>query len=76
MTVEVEDRIVEFARSHVESQQILVTWFGGEPLLRMKTIRSLTAKLISLGKPYRAGIITNGYLLTEDVAHSLKRTED
>lgn len=71
MTAEVEDKIVEYVRSCTESNRVFVTWFGGEPLLGFKTIKSLTRKLMDLGKDYEAGMISNGYLLTEDVARQL-----
>lgn len=72
MTPEIEDRVLEYAKNSTECRQIFVTWFGGEPLLGIKTIHSLTKKLLTIGKPYRAGLITNGYLLSEKIARSLK----
>lgn len=71
MTPEIEDKIVEYVSNCTESNRVFVTWFGGEPLLGFKTIRSLTGKLMALGKDYEAGMITNGYLLTEDIARQL-----
>lgn len=72
MTDEVEDRIMELVRNSVGSQRIFVTWFGGEPLLGFNIIKSLTGKLKGIGKPYEAGMITNGYLLTDEVIKSLE----
>ena len=71
MTQEIEDRIVEHVRKSDEARKVFVTWFGGEPLLGFKTIRRLTAKLLTLDKEYEAGMITNGYLLTKEVAAQL-----
>lgn len=72
MTDEVEDRIMELVRNSVGSQRIFVTWFGGEPLLGFNIIKRLTEKLKGIGKPYEAGMITNGYLLTDEVIKSLE----
>lgn len=72
MKDEVEDRIMELVRNSVGSQRIFVTWFGGEPLLGFNIIKSLTGKLKGIGKPYEAGMITNGYLLTDEVIKSLE----
>lgn len=71
MSPEIENKIVEHVRNSEECRKVFVTWFGGEPLLGFKTIRTLTAKLMALGKEYEAGMVTNGYLLTEEVAGML-----
>ena len=52
-----------------------VSWFGGEPLLGLKTIKNLSKKFISIcfqnGLDYSASITTNGYLLNERIIHQL-----
>lgn len=57
-------------------KSISIKWFGGEPLLyleQIKTISSLVMKYASAHSiRYEAGIITNGSLLTRDVAITLK----
>ena len=68
MTTETEDRIVDFVKSHSEAKSMRITWFGGEPLIAFDRIESLSKKLLSLGLEYDAGIISNGYLVNEDVA--------
>lgn len=73
MSDEVEDAIIEFVKRKQEAKILDVTWFGGEPLLDFPRIVSLTQKIQTLGLRYRAGIITNGYLLTENVASQLSR---
>lgn len=46
-------------------------WFGGEPLLAPEIIEKVSAPAIEmcqkLGIPFRAGITTNGYLLTPEI---------
>lgn len=71
MTAETEDLIADYVKQHTSSKLLSVTWFGGEPLLAYKTMRSLTSKLIDLKPEYDAGMITNGYLLTEDICKGL-----
>ncbi len=68
MTTETENRIVDFVKSHSEAKSMRITWFGGEPLIAFDRIESLSQKLMSLGLEYDAGIISNGYLVNEDVA--------
>lgn len=76
MSPEVQEAIVRFVeRSAPDLQHVHVAWYGGEPLLRMKVIESLSDRLIDLckkrGLRYDAMIVTNGYKLTADVARSL-----
>jgi uncharacterized protein len=53
-----------------------VTWYGGEPLLGADRIDSLSEAFLErvsgAGVRYAASIVTNGYLLTPDVARRLK----
>lgn len=72
MTDEIEDRIVDYVAAQTQASVIDITWFGGEPLMAFPRIETLTARLKNLGKTYRAGMISNGYLLTEEVAGKLE----
>jgi uncharacterized protein len=53
-----------------------VTWFGGEPLVGKKPLLSLSdaflARCERAGVAYSAGIVTNGYLLTEETCAQLR----
>lgn len=66
MTNEVEDAIIAFIQKKTQVTDLHVTWFGGEPLLAFDRIVSLSKRMQNLGLKYRAGMITNGYLLTEE----------
>jgi len=52
-----------------------VLWFGGEPLLCLNQITSMSKNFIDQctvnNIPYKAHIITNGYLLTQEVSRIL-----
>lgn len=71
MTEQVEDDIIKFVKRHGDAKAVNVTWFGGEPLLAFNRIVSLTNKIKSLELVYEAGMITNGYLLTDRVVSCL-----
>lgn len=76
MTSEIADNIVKYvSRQVTDFPGLSVTWYGGEPLMAFERIESLTNRLIQLceskSTEYRAGLITNGYLLTPDKVHRL-----
>ena len=80
MAAEVQDDVVALAERMLEAsgaKLLHVAWYGGEPLLIPDIIESLSERLMALaeerGVAYGAHIITNGYLLTEDVAAMLGR---
>ena len=82
MSAEVQDDVVALATRMLDacgSNNVSVTWFGGEPLLAPDVISSLSERLMALveehGGEYRASIITNGYLLTQDVVDMLERVK-
>ena len=56
-------------------ESLHVQWFGGEPLLALDDVRRLSEKFLTLtkraGKGYSAEIITNGFLLTDEIAKEL-----
>lgn len=63
-----EERIDRYGGLHVQ-------WFGGEPLQAPVQIGELSARLRALcersGKPYAAEIVTNGVLLSAEMARDL-----
>ena len=72
MTEEVEDAIVNAINTKYSNVEgIFVTWFGGEPLMNFKSLKSLSEKIIALGKPFGAKMITNGYLLVDSIVDQL-----
>lgn len=76
MTDEVIDAVTRLADARVaEEGRLSVTWFGGEPLLQMKIIERLSHAFIGICREraaqYSAFVVTNGYLLTDDVARQL-----
>ncbi|WP_269852015.1 radical SAM protein [Methanosarcina horonobensis] len=51
-------------------KDVFVTWYGGEPLLAKETVFDLSQKIIAITEEhkvrYSAGMVTNGYFLSED----------
>ena len=80
MSAQVQDDVVALAERMLDaskSKDLDVNWFGGEPLLAPDIIEALSGRLMALvderGGTYSAGIITNGYLLTQDIVDMLAR---
>lgn len=81
MSAQVQDDVVALAERMLDasgSANLDINWFGGEPLLAPDVIESLSERLMALvrgrGGTYSAGIITNGYLLTQDIVDMLDRS--
>ena len=77
---ETEQLLLEVLDAQLETvAHVQVTWYGGEPLLAQDRIDRLSEAFLertgAAGATYAASIITNGYLLTPDVARRLTALE-
>jgi uncharacterized protein len=68
MSAETEDAAVRYLTSRLAGRRgMSVSWFGGEPLLGLRTIERLTPRLMAAcqdaGVAYSAVVTTNGVLL-------------
>jgi uncharacterized protein len=78
MSPEVQDLLVDFVSYSVKScERLFIHWFGGEPLLCIPLIRSLSTQFMKICEAnschYSASLSTNGYLLKENVAAELSQ---
>lgn len=72
MPTEIQGRVKRFVEKQMPSlKNIHISWFGGEPLLAMNTIRELSENFLTHADhhqtQYSAEISTNGFLLTPEV---------
>lgn len=72
----VQNQIVAIVKKYAEEgKDVQVVWFGGEPLLTINILQKLSKEFIKICKKfqvnYSASIITNGYLLTDDIVNIL-----
>lgn len=73
-----ENALVHFVEHRIEKvKELSVSWFGGEPTLKMDVIERLTDAFEKMCEAYKVrfperGIITNGYLLNREMALRLK----
>lgn len=61
------ENLITFIKSYKELKDLNVTWYGGEPLIAINTIRDLSKEFLNLDLNYSATIITNGYLLSKEI---------
>lgn len=79
MSKKVQRAIVDYVRNRLmDGCKVLhIEWFGGEPLLEFSVIRTLSHSLMKLCRlhdaKYTASMISNGTLLTRQVAIDLKK---
>ncbi|MCL2361025.1 MAG: SPASM domain-containing protein [Defluviitaleaceae bacterium] len=76
MTPEVEDAIVNLAESYIRViTSFRVNWYGGEPLMNIGSVERLSRRLMEMCErhnvAYHADMVTNGYLLTREIAQLL-----
>lgn len=80
MTGSVADSVVEFVRLRAKAgYNLTVTWYGGEPLLEPEIIESLSEQLISIctrfGVTYSAKMVTNGFLLNDNMLSRMSKAQ-
>lgn len=73
--------IISYLKQAVETsdglKELRITWFGGEPLLRAKTIEDISIPIIECCEnnnvEYSASVITNGSLVNESILDLFNR---
>ncbi|MBQ9005932.1 MAG: radical SAM protein [Atopobiaceae bacterium] len=82
MSQEIQDDIVALTEKMLDASRaksLFISWFGGEPLLAPDIIESLSERLIALAEErnatYNASIVTNGYLMSQDIVDMLERVK-
>ena len=80
MGAEVQEAILTFLSRHISRYKGLhISWFGGEPLLALDTILSLSERMMAIcrrhQKPYTASMTTNAYLLDMETFRKLAKVK-
>jgi len=80
ITKEVAENIrKEIEKRAKERKDISITWYGGEPLLCMDFIEEFSEELISICEEnqvqYSASMVTNGYLISEEMIQRIKKSQ-
>lgn len=74
---DVQQRLLDLVDRRLPAvENLSVLWYGGEPLVGLPALLGLSDQLLTraaaAGAGYQAAIITNGYLLTAEVARRLR----
>ena len=72
MSLETADAIVEFLAENCVNNQIVIQWFGGEPLCAVEVIDRITNGLHNKGVTVNSIITTNGYDLNDEIIKKAK----
>ena len=67
MTDETARAVAEYIYQNHDSEHLVIQWFGGEPLLEPNTISYIVDYLKAKNVKFDSKIITNGYLLNDDI---------
>lgn len=74
MSEEVQDALVEQIISFSQKgYKIELSWFGGEPLMEIGIIESISNRLKSKNVEFSADMTTNGFLLTPEVVDKMEK---
>ena len=69
MNKETAHAVADYIYKNHDSEHLVIQWFGGEPLLEPDTISYIVDYLKSRGVNFDSKIITNGYLLNDDIVY-------
>lgn len=75
MQEEVQEQLINFINKYADKcKSLILNWHGGEPLIAFKTIKEIYAKLeLKSQLPIsRSTMVSNGYLLTEEICQFLE----
>lgn len=72
MTEETADKIIDYIDEHRKGKDVLLSWFGGEPLVGMARIDQISQGLKDRQIKFSSNMISNGYLFDEKVVERAK----
>ena len=67
MSKKTAEAVAKYIVANHDEDNLVIQWFGGEPLLEPNTISFIVDFLHENGVSFDSKIITNGYLLTDEV---------
>ncbi len=68
MTEETASKLIDYIEKNHKDKKVLLSWFGGEPLVGIQRIDQICQGLKDRGIEYSSSMISNGYLFDEEIA--------
>lgn len=65
-------RTAAYIQEHCQGEEVILTWFGGEPLLNDSVIDLICRDLQEAGVSYQSKIVSNAYLFCGDMVSRAK----
>lgn len=81
MSEEIQEALIKYVIEKIRNgvKIIEITWYGGEPLMQFQIIKALCEKFTDICKKnnvlLKMGMISNGYLLSEEIVDFLEKYE-
>jgi len=80
MPISLQDAVLRYTEKNIHEREYLrISWFGGEPLLRIDILEYMTNQFLKLCKEnsvhFIGDITTNGYLLSQNTSKILRAIE-
>lgn len=72
MSSETADKLADYIVKKSAKKNVVIEWFGGEPLYNADVIDVITKKLKNKNISYKSKMITNGYLFTPEMIEKAK----
>ncbi len=72
MTLEIAEKLADRIIEKTDNKNVVIEWFGGEPLYNHSVIDVITKKLKCNNITYRSKMITNGFLFTSKMIEKAK----
>ena len=71
MTPETVEQVIRYILDTHEGDKVHLSWFGGEPLLGVRTIDRICEGLREAGLDYKSSMISNGSLITPEIVKKM-----
>lgn len=72
-----DEDLINFINDHIAAKQLSIIWYGGEPLLAFDRIKDIYHKITTESKLKITShrMVTNGYLINDDIISFFKENE-
>lgn len=66
------EKVIDFIKNNKRGSNVKIKWYGGEPLMNIKSIDIISKGLLAKGVSFKSTMISNGLLFTSEVVSKAK----